>query len=301
MPRRISHLLLDFDCTITTEDTLHLIASAAYTRHSLCKTGGVATPPDVPLLAADGYLSWADFGEAYMADFDAHTERFGPRDTLDREREYLASLKRVEQASVRRVERSGLFCGVTEDEIRKQARFVKLRQPEALKLLMEKALKRGTTLGVISVTWSTVFVKAALKRFLDEDVLGQIRVCANEVVMGEDGTGTGALTKEDGDGIATGADKLRMLCDITGRRPGEAGGQTDGMVVYVGDSTTDFPSLLEADIGIVVDDNRSLTETCERLGIPMEQGLAAATPRQEGRKLYMISDWRELMPLIEGQ
>jgi len=309
MARCVSHLLFGFDSTLTTEDTLHLIASAGYTHHSRRTSSGISTGtgtgtlPDAPVLAADGYPSWADFGRAYMEDFDVHTSQFGPRTTLEEELAYLASLKPVEQASVKRVERSALFRGVTDSEIRYQARFARMRNPDALRTLVGKAMDRGTKVGVVSVTWSAVFVRAALGVVLDADVVRQIEVYANDVVMGPDGAGTGGLTKDQGEGLATGADKLRVLRRITGRKAGhptvEPEGEGEGLVVYVGDSTTDLPPLLEADVGVVVDDNKNLAETCERLGIPVEQGLTASR-KVEGRKLYKIEDWSELLPLIEG-
>ena len=84
----------------------------------------------------------------------------------------------------------------------------------------------------------------------------------------KDGKGTGMLSKSDEDGICTGPDKLREMKKVMTQK----GGQEDVITVYIGDSNTDLPCLLYADIGIIIGDGKSVIETCERVGVKVESG-----------------------------
>lgn len=109
----------------------------------------------------------------------------------------------------------------------------------------------------------------------------------------KNGKGTGKLTKAEEQGIRTGADKLReMQKVITKNRVKE-----EVVTVYIGDSNTDLPCLLEADIGIIIGDGKSIIETCRRVGINVEDGeqieLKGVTKEKDEkkRKLYHFKGW----------
>jgi len=90
--------------------------------------------------------------------------------------------------------------------------------------------------------------------------------------MDPEGKGTGKLTKEGKTGICTGQDKLREMKNILEKKSFSE----PIVTVYVGDSNTDLPCLLHADIGIIIGDGKSLIETCNRIGIEIHRTI----PRQ---------------------
>jgi phosphoserine phosphatase len=112
----------------------------------------------------------------------------------------------------------------------------------------------------------------------------------------KDGKGTGMLTKSDEEGICTGPDKLREMKKIV-----EKNGITEDVVtVYIGDSNTDLPCLLYADIGIIIGEGKSIIETCRRVGIPIDKGEridvkdVGKRKDEKVKKLYHFEGWNEI-------
>ena len=116
--------------------------------------------------------------------------------------------------------------------------------------------------------------------------------------MDTEGKGTGKLNKNDVDGMCTGPDKLREMKKAIGEIP-----QLENVVtVYVGDSNTDLPCLLHADVGIIIGDGASLLETCDRVGIKVNSGRSLRdivrekqTTRKDGLMFYHFHDWRAII------
>jgi phosphoserine phosphatase len=113
-----------------------------------------------------------------------------------------------------------------------------------------------------------------------------------------DGKGTGMLTKSDEEGICTGPDKLREMKKLVERR----GGQNEDIItVYIGDSNTDLPCLLYADIGIIIGDGKSVIDTCERVGVIVESGgvisVEGVQKVKDDRdlKLYHFGGWDSII------
>jgi thiamine phosphate phosphatase / amino-HMP aminohydrolase len=105
--------------------------------------------------------------------------------------------------------------------------------------------------------------------------------------MDSSGVGTGKLSKSYEEGIRTGPDKLREMKQVLGN--------SQSITVYIGDSNTDLPCLLHANIGIIIGSGESLIETCNRVGIAVEQEFSFNDTIQTWRKgiltLYHFNDW----------
>jgi soluble P-type ATPase len=73
------------------------------------------------------------------------------------------------------------------------------------------------------------------------------------------------------------------------------------LTVYVGDSNTDLPCLLHADIGILIGDGSSVLETCERVGITVESGGSMKDISRKARAekkeptLYHFENWHSII------
>lgn len=154
------HIIADWDGTITSHDTLSLIA-----------------PPDSS--DSNGPPPFSYFTEYYSSLMTAHEKAFGSHDTLDRQLEYVASLTPVEKASIKKVEEKGLFKGVREEDICKRAQQVEFR--DGWKDFTELATNNTHVrlIGILSVNWSTKFIEAALRRIHDDAFMGQFEIRAN--------------------------------------------------------------------------------------------------------------------------
>ncbi len=298
------HLFLDWDGTLSTQDTLAAVAKIGYAHH---QSNSSSTSPQLP--------SWEKITEAYMRDMTVHQERYKPvakqRTSVADELAYLASLKEVEYASVRRVEAARIFQGVTKAEIDAVAReavsegTVRLR-PGWVELLSE-VRRRDGQMAIISVNWSREFIKRCMswtngERALEPEdqerisaMLPWVRVCANEIggidsnhgALGWLSKDSSEINQEATSGILTSEDKLMVLerlvdeVNTEERRVEKQAprGQPQCLrIVYVGDSATDLACLCSdsIDVGICIRDEpmgsgqRGLAETLDRVGVKVK-------------------------------
>lgn len=242
------HLIFDFDGTITQKDTIGELAQAGLSfqkaRHG-----------------TDLQATWDQVVQAYMDDCRAHCDGYEQpeheRSCVPDELRFLSGSKKVEEASLARVETSGVFRGLTASDLRQagvdavsQGR-VKLRQgfPE----LLDLATRRGWPVGVISVNWSRAFIEGVLLPHRLEAVV------ANEI--SEDGSIRGPEVLGQSK-ITNGCEKRRALRSLVGDDDGKQ------KVLYFGDSTTDMECLVEG--GVVMADEEgksSLLRTLRRVGV----------------------------------
>ncbi|KAJ8102779.1 HAD-like domain-containing protein [Lipomyces tetrasporus] len=265
-------LLMDWDETITVGDTIHLVAEAAYDAHGTYSASPSGVPP------------WSDFSNAYMADYTAYQSSFGPRTSLEKELEFLTSSARIEQESVSRIEKAGLFKSVTAKHLQLQAAKVEMR-PGFINVI-RRCRSLGVMFGIFSVNWSQIFIRSALEQ--QYGAFDDVPVYCNEIEFDNEGKGTGILSRSEYV-LRTGADKAMLVKQFLARNSGKK-------TVYVGDSTGDLHPLLDADVGVIMGGKKSLRETCERVGITIKDiSLLDVMSPKDGRVLYCIREWNELL------
>ena len=224
-----------------------------------------------------------------------------------------------------RVEREGVFKGVTGEVVRRGARecvgegWVRLRRgwEGAVGEVLRREFGR---VGVISVAWSRGFIQSTLEAACEGSELcervGDVRVMANEIL----GDGSGMLDRyfeEEGEGsrrrrgLWTAGDKLRGMRELVGERFSRECRERDGdggseevkpWTVYVGDSPTDLACLLEADVGVCVRDDgegsgeqKALRETLERVGVECKHVRGFVGKRERGgSRLWWAGDFEEV-------
>ncbi|KAJ9663467.1 hypothetical protein H2201_005675 [Coniosporium apollinis] len=315
-PRPSLHFILDWDGTLTKRDTLAVLANIPAARRS-----------------AQQQDPWAPITSAYADDYAAHARSYRPetaaRTTLAAEAAWLASLKEVEERSVRRVEEAGVFRGVTvrdvEDgakevmekgdvELRRGWEGVFLLGGERGALVEGRAGAVGLDVSIVSVNWSATFIRAcllhaaaraegrdaALRDKLREAVK-QVRIIANEIEGLNDPEGSsGMLNKKDEDGIRTSSDKLRCMQQIRQ-------GQEERLVVYVGDSPTDLECLTAADVGVCIRDDpmssaqKELAKTLDRISDTCAELSAVRDVKTldlKNNTLYWARDLEEVVEMI---
>jgi hypothetical protein len=158
-------IFVDWDETITDHDTLNLIA-----------------PPDLD--DPNGPPPFSFFSQYYMKLIAEHEEEFGPRDTLERQLEYLDSMTSVENASVSKVEEHGLFKGVTNEDLYERGKQVHFRKGWEEFTKQVRKSPNARLLAILSVNWSTVFIEGALWGLHDEEFMKQLEIRANVTSVG---------------------------------------------------------------------------------------------------------------------
>ncbi|KAL5122005.1 hypothetical protein ACEQ8H_000221 [Pleosporales sp. CAS-2024a] len=253
-PRGPIHWVLDWDGTMTCQDTL----DALVTISALSK-------PSFPT-----QQGWKSAVDGYLSDYTWTLEALAPHGSLlpatpDGEKQLLAALKAVEQRSLSRVSAARIFEGLTKETITKGAAkavadgAVTLR-PGLVDLRRAIATWQADSLSVLSVNWSRHFIASCLSA-----AGAQVDACAilaNELDgIHQGATSMGTISQE----IVSSGDKLRCLEKMRQ--------ESHGSIVYVGDSWTDIECLLAADVGICIRDEpmgssqRRLAEALQRLGV----------------------------------
>lgn len=306
------NLILDWDGTITTKDTMF-----AY--------GKIADIRDVRLgKKPTGTESFGAFGQAWLDDYAAHEAAYTPkardRSQPAQESAWLKSLSAVEGKSAKRVEDSSLFVGVTRSDVVNAARELLAEGKFALRAgwkdsfikahcnsISETNQASNFYIRILSVNWSESFIRASLSEAAsnsrssnDPDLKGFIEalpVAANEVSgLDSPGGSSGTLTDPSHAIIRTSFDKLQTLKT-----------QQGSYSVYVGDSTTDFDCLINADVGICIRDEpmgssaRALAETFSRLGYNVRHVGELASWQEmntQGSSLLWARDFNEILSLF---
>ena len=305
------HLILDFDGTIIKNNTIPWLDYLRQDQEDI------------------GYSSFLD---PYLKDYTEHVSNYQPsqdkRITLQQEHDYLDSLGNVERRSIERIESSGWLRGLKwtpEDNSNFDKAVSHIRHNESMIWrtgfadLVKTIWRFNGIVDILSVNWSGNFIRAMLRQEFGKAVdIDGIGIYSNEI----DPSGTGHLSRikwknqdhfvnhwlresdqedEDSRGIWTAQDKALVMQAISATSKAN-----DMIIVYVGDSKTDLRSIVEADVGVCVEDDMdpttekiSLKEVFERLAIdrvPMKNSLCVNRKRlrDQGRIVYYAQDFDEI-------
>ncbi|KAK5072109.1 hypothetical protein LTS08_000795 [Lithohypha guttulata] len=308
------HLILDFDGTLTKKDTMHIVAEAGYSRQRKLHR----MPPPQP---------WNEIVEAYMADFQKHSDSYTPkvseRTSIAQEVAWLNSLELIEKASIARALQAGIFEDVRCSDISKVVQAAlkedRVQLRNGWRELCSSVWHRnrqcrstGGSLSVLSVNWSTSFIQQVLDVSMqatspeqgahDSTWLSNLRIYANELPSIVQETTDTRSEKIEHQEIRTSGDKVKVLRDIASRSKDHQG-LSNALVLYVGDSSTDLECLLAADIGICIRDQpigsgqKDLANVCSRLGIDVQSLDAQVALRSKDKEypvLFCARDFPEI-------
>ena len=319
------HIILDFDGTITANDTIGVLAASAVAfqtqRDSDSGSSGV-----------DWDARWKGVVDDYLADHQRHTASYTPaepaRTTLEHELDYLRSLRDVDCGSIRALHDAGLFKGMAPHRLAEAGRAavraggsdgVRVR-PGFAAFLAEAAARRQWPVSIVSVNWSDAWIRGVVSTQTkgDERVADDVRVYTNTI------SGSGAIvsnyarvgTADTASPVSSCLDKLEALkvaaVDAAQLSPTIG---VDEPVVYMGDSTTDLECLIHAGQGsrggggIVLADGdgpatSKLLKTLARLGYSVPHVAEAGQGRfretkteasNAGPRLAWARDFDEIM------
>jgi hypothetical protein len=280
-------LLFDWDDTISSHDTLSLIAPPE------------GTHPGPP---------FSTYLEAYLDDLRTHEANYsagpiGTITTMEEQLKFLESLDTVELKSQERIESGGLFMGFDPIAMENRGREnVKLRR--GWEEISQSSSFTGLELHIISVGWSARFIQASLR-----DTVIPTSICANEVeIDSKTGKGTGRLTKSNDVGNSAGRFGMRIAQHKMREMKRLLQGREDKVLkVFAGDSNTDLPCMLEADVGLILGDSKSLRDTITRLGLTSNLSQSVEEWKQKRKSrgaapkpdLIFVGDWFMGLEVIE--
>lgn len=313
------HLFIDWDGSLTRHDTMSVLANIGYKKRRQLFDYGQRLP---------NIKTWESFVQAYISDYDKHVSTYNPtrvnRKSVEQESAWLASLDAVEKASVQRVCDAGLFNSVSVYDIENAAKeavqdgkvelregwlellYAPLRYPEGSKI---------SRVEIISVNWSECFIRECLKakdaerRIYDvsqvkspvhemvNKFLAELPIFANQFIPEDPGL-------ESSQTIYTSDDKRKILQQQRSSLP--LSDSVADQDIYVGDSATDFDCLLEANIGVVIQDDplsssqRELQEILLRTGVEIVPIAAGRYVREVllRPRIYVARNLRDIFDFL---
>ena len=325
-PKADIQLVLDFDGTITTEDTTAIIGARC-----LAKAREL-TPSDFPSGQLTKPMSY--YSDKYFQEYrqwkestkDSPAERSSIRDEVA----YLSQSRSVELNSFLRVRNAvlrvpGRMRDFEHDEQRRKEFMleagreavrngdVKVRNLAALTRVLADVDNDGSRWGIVSVSWSRRFIIGVLLEsglVIPEDSENDLanKIKANELLapltrgeLGEDRIVCSALDKQTA--------LQRLLADWNAGTRGRIRATTEysrseAMVVYIGDSGTDIGCLTHASVGLLVcedPDTNPVVHTLRDIGVacaPSSQ-LPSLAELAHGRQnaeaiVYLIKGFEEV-------
>lgn len=269
-------IIIDWDETLTTKDTIQYLAQLPYTINSHNRQH---SPPRLP---------FSHYTDIYMTNYTNYkSHHFGKDYTiLDDYIQFQMGMEPIEMSSINALESDGVFQGLTKLQIRNQADLVQLR-PGAVAFL-ERCLLLRKSVVILSVNWTSLMIDEVLRRNgiavsdgeniknndtmeedgkrdgdgdEDEDGENGVKIVTNEFEFASDGKTTGFWLSYPK--IHTSLDKLNYINQVkiqanssnnaNGERHGDANG--DG-IMYIGDSLTDLLPILNVSFPCAIKDSK---------------------------------------------
>ena len=290
--RRCAVVAIDFDETLTVSDTCGVLGSL----------GARAAAPGV------GDARWRGLVERFGEDYAAVVPGLLPAPPLsqwrlERFQQYVAELQGFDVMCNARLE-GGALAGISAEELQRAASEHVAPQPGAAAVLQQLLAECSCPgeVRVLSASWSDQFVRAALRHHF---AVSLPEVTANRLVTAADGVSTGAVEWN----VATAGDKAEWVrrwpsmdperetdrqTETERHRDTETDSAFDAskppvyhsdLKVVVGDSIGDLPAMVEAGIGVIVKQSKSLRDAIAAFGLtlhPLGQLLADDSGRLDG-------------------
>lgn len=257
-------IISDWDETITTKDTIKLVSETAY----------LSKPNYKP--------NFDHFTSVYLNAYDQYSKRFkeknGARDSLEKEVLFQKQLKEVEMTSINEITRLELFKGISPEHFKAQSSKVTIR-PHFVEFL-NLALKNNIPVIILSVNWSKIMIEATLA-YHKIDV-SKLQIIVNDLEIDE---ATQLTTGKFSSliSVRTGIDKWDIVKRLIKDDKKD--------VVYIGDSSTDLLSILEVQVGIIMQGG-SVLKSLKDLNIPLKN-LSKSNDLQKNTKY--VANWQDLI------
>lgn len=259
-------IIADWDETITVEDTIKLVSKAAYN----AKPG---FQPD--------FSYFTDvYSRAYENYMNSLNRDIVKRDTLEKVWKFHEGMRNVELASINEITERGLFKGLTKLQFEEQSKNVKIR-PYFFEFLCA-CEKLEIPVIILSINWTSLI----MERVLNDHGFKRgknLEFIVNEFEMVDSKT-TGRWVSNPT--VRTGIDKVNILRQLKMKYKD---------VLFVGDSSTDLLSLVEASFGVVMEGG-SVLSSFEKLNIPCKSFDDSLRNEND----IITGNWKDLLNFIEN-
>ncbi|KAK6205650.1 HAD-like domain-containing protein [Scheffersomyces amazonensis] len=218
-------IITDWDETVTSEDTIKLVAQVPYDNNDNLEP------------------KFQYFTDIYLASYKKYVaefyQQYGNRDSLDKEILFQRGMKQVELSSVTALANHKIFANLSENQFARQASNIKLRP--GFVDCFRSIQKLNIPIVILSINWTSILIKQALRDAgLDCDYANFL---VNEFEFDDNHITTGNWVETPS--IRTALDKLELTKQLIANSTNS---------VYLGDSSTDLLSLLHVDTGIIIPD-----------------------------------------------
>ncbi|KAI8644260.1 HAD-like domain-containing protein [Parasitella parasitica] len=250
-------LLIDFDQTITLQDTIGPLGKfgVSYTQNS---------------------KPWSYFVDSYLQEYKEHRKHLPklPKGDFKAFVKQLDSYRSIERASQERVGQYKVFQGITRQALTEQASLLRAEylQPGVVDTLQEY---KGQ-IRIISLNWSKDWILG----FLKELGLSKNHIFSNDLEFDDSGKCTGRIIPA----ILTTGDKQAVIDTFR---------QQFNETIYIGDSLGDIEALIEADLGIIIGNDKSLLDSLADFGHETEHDM------KKPSSLYRADNWDQIKSLIQ--
>ncbi|KAL9552001.1 hypothetical protein MBANPS3_003997 [Mucor bainieri] len=230
-------ILIDFDQTITTKDTIG----------PLGKFGVSYTHNPKP---------WSYFVDSYLEEYRQHRDHLPdlPKGDFKAFVEQLDSYQPIERASQVRVSQHKVFEGLARHTLTQHASTLRADylQPGVIRTLQA----HRNQVRIVSLNWSKDWIQG----FLQELDMPKHHIFSNDL---EFDAGSGKCTGNILPAILTTGDKQRVINTF----------RQQHKTIYIGDSLGDIEALVEADVGIIIGNDPSLLNALHSFGHAVEQDI----------------------------
>lgn len=265
----IDKLITDFDETISERDTISTL---------------VHTAADNRVHEKEEFLAaWQEMVQWFLTRYHRVCDEW--QDHRHSLVDYLKSFEELETASIQRVMSKGFLEGLTRQALRAVGRNV-VKKPEVDRVL-SRLRRDGVEIEILSANWSKTLIEGATEGLCD-------RVITNRLMYDVAGRSTGDIHLH----VVSARDKLREFRDRKKNPPNPKIG--DGGVtrtLYIGDSISDFLAILDADLGVLIGQNRTAMQTIERFHLPtqrLQEGTRFDSSRHYRGTILLIDSWKVL-------
>ena len=276
----INKFITDFDETISERDTIStLVHTAADNR---------VHEKEEWLAAWQEMVQW--FLTRYHQVCDAWQDH---RHSLV---DYLKSFEELEAASIQRVMAKGFLAGLTKEGLKAVGRTV--TKKAGVDWVLSRLRREGVAVEILSANWSEALIEGATVGLCDQ-------IITNSLQYDAAGHSTGKIHLH----VVSARDKLRKFRsrkknpphpdEIPNNRDFRETERDGGVArtLYIGDSISDFLAILDADLGVLIGQNRTAMQTIERFRLPTQR-LQAGTRFDSSRRyrgtILLVDSWQVL-------
>ena len=265
----IDKLITDFDETISERDTISTLVHTAADNRAYEKEEFLA--------------AWGEMVQWFLTRYHRVCDAW--QDHQHSLVDFLKSFEELETTSIQRVIAKGFLAGLTRQGLKVVGRNV--TKKAGVDRVLSAMRADGVAVEILSANWSKTLIQGATEGLCDQIITNSLQYDAT-------GHSTGNIHLH----IVSARDKLREFRERKKNPPnpdeiGDGGIRT----LYVGDSISDFLTILNADLGVLIGQNPTAMQTIERFRIPtlrLQEGTRFDSSQHYQGTILLVDSWKVL-------